>query len=67
MMWQSVALITLAAIRRVLREAYSFRLNCCRDLCREALHFISEGTMLVGDVLLSNVDSPLPLPFFSLY
>jgi len=37
--WQRVALITLAAVGRVLREAYFFRLNCCKDLCREALHF----------------------------
>lgn len=63
MMRQHVALITLAAIRRVLREVYSFRLNCCRVLCREALHFVSEGTLLLGDVLLSDTDSPLPLPF----
>lgn len=36
-MWQHVALITLAAIRRVLREAYFFRHNYHKDLCREAL------------------------------
>lgn len=53
-MWQRVALITLAAVRRVLRETYFFRLNCCKDLCREALQLFSEGTKLVGDVFLSN-------------
>lgn len=35
--WQCVALLTPAAVRRVLRAVYFFRLSCCKDLCREAL------------------------------
>lgn len=62
MMWQHMALITLAAIRRVLREAYSFRVNCCRDLCREALRCVSYGGMCSG----LTVTAHCPCPFSSL-
>lgn len=39
-MWQHVALITLAAIRSVLREAYFFRHNYYKDLRRAVLQFL---------------------------
>lgn len=70
-MWQHVALMTLAAIRRVLREAYFFRHNYYKDLHREVLQFLGfffEGTTLFGGVFLSNsrmLTAHCPDPFLS--